>query len=695
MPLIDSPALSHATNAGEVRIDRMRNSRSEIVRAIEDAGSTVRGSKCHCPHPDHEDRNPSASIFEGERGYRWKCQGCGRGGDVFDVIAYNEGTTPGEVMRRVRSGGIAPQEPSRSKPRPKRAEQKYPSYDAAAEAIGSRLHGFKMTGRWRYRDQRGEDYAEVIRFDQGENKTFRPASKNCTGIVTRDPERWLPYRVNELDSTTPFVVAEGEKAADALWSVGIPATTSAHGSKSASKTDWSCCNGRAIYIWPDKDDGGKQYADDVAHLAYEAGAESVHLISPPEELPATGDAFNYIEARDAQESEAIQRSIHRLMEGAVRAPREGEATTTAPKAGAQQEASQGATGQSGKHLIIRKASEIQTKPIEWFYDQRIPANSMSLVIGMPNCGKSTLLMDWAARVSNGSPWPVGGGNAPKGSVLILSAEDQPEHIIVPRLQAAGADLDKIAIVEGVSQMRTSEGKSVRTGVDVGRDADVLEAYIEQLGDVKLIIIDPLDSYIGSDTDVFRGNEARAALEPLKVLAEQRGVTVLICHHFNKAPTTNAMDRVSGARSFGALPRSVWVAAADETDKESNRSILAPAKWNMSRSRPSAMGYSMRSSRHNPEVACIAWESGELDVSVNDLMSELSAERESDSIREAKEFIASVLALGETNKAEVKQRACEAGISSKSLDAAARKLKVIKRDVRDDRGRVTQWLWSMP
>lgn len=350
-------------------------------------------------------------------------------------------------------------------------------------------------------------------------------------------------------------------------------------------------------------------------------------------------------------------------------------------------------------LITRRASDIQTKPIEWFYDQRVPANSISLLIGMPNTGKSTVLMDWTARVTNGTPWPVGDNRrTPQGSVLILSAEDQPEHIIVPRLKAAGADLCKVSIIDGVRQLteeEASDGKVIRTSVDVGRDAELLEQHIDELGDVKLIIIDPLDSYIGSSTDVFRGNEARAALDPIKVLAEERGVTVLICHHFNKAPTNNALDRVSGARSFGALPRSVWITAADESEPGSNRTILAPAKWNMSRSRPSALAYTMKPSPADPDIACIAWDAQELDIGASELMASIGEGRESDTLREAKQFLVSLLALGEMKKTEVQERAKEAGVNHKTLAAAAGRLEIRKRDVRDDKGRVLYWMWSLP
>lgn len=348
-----------------------------------------------------------------------------------------------------------------------------------------------------------------------------------------------------------------------------------------------------------------------------------------------------------------------------------------------------ATKQNTDDLVVRCAADIETKSINWFWDQRIPADSLSLLIGMPNAGKSTWTMDVAARVSTGVQWPIGDQrNVPTGSVLILSAEDGPEQIIVPRLRAAQADLNKVHIVEAVQR----DGR--RSGVDVATDAGLLARLMDRLGDVKLIIVDPLDSYIGGNTDIFRGNEARAALWPLKDLAEQHGVTVIIAHHFNKTPSTNAIDRVSGARSFGALPRSVWIAMADEEDPQSNRTILAPAKWNMSRTRPAAVAYTMRPSDYDPNIACIAWEPDEIDTDASTLMAQQARQDSGDpsALDEASAVLETIMANGDLPSTEVHKLAREHGITRGTLRRAKDVLGIKVVPVKDKDGKVIGWRW---
>jgi putative DNA primase/helicase len=341
-------------------------------------------------------------------------------------------------------------------------------------------------------------------------------------------------------------------------------------------------------------------------------------------------------------------------------------------------------------LVVRCAADIETKPIKWFWDQRIPADSISLLIGMPNAGKSTWTMDIAARVSVGASWPIGDDQTvPFGSVLILSAEDGAEQIVVPRLRAAMADLTKVHIVEAVKR----DGK--RSGVDVATDAGLIARLMDELGDVKLIIVDPLDSYIGGNTDIFRGNEARAALWPLKDLAEQRGVTVLIAHHFNKTPSTNAIDRVSGARSFGALPRSVWIAAADDENPEANRTILAPAKWNMSRRRPSAVAYTMEPSQYDPDIACIKWEQDEIDIAASDLMARQASQDNGDpsALDEASAFLEMIMDGGDMPSSKVYSLAKDRGITRGTLRRAKDVLGYKIVPAKDEAGKVTGWTWT--
>jgi len=682
-----------------------RLSPQEVANRLS-ASPSGNGWNARCPA--HDDHHASLSIGVGDDGrvLLYCHAGC-----AFKEIVAASGLDAGELF----PGN------DESRPAPKTVKKQPKAKHATLDkAIGAAEWNIRQTHP-NTKVETVYEYGPDIRVIRFTTKDFIPVHQPGDGWYVGKPDRYPLYRTDRLaqlnqDGFVYFV--EGEKDADRLNTEGLVATTMAGGAKGIPRNlemaDLSPLHNHHVILVPDKDKPGTACMVKVAEILLPI-AKSVR-VAELSGLPEHGDVSDWLDEgndpedlwRLAEDAETI--SPQTLGSGAmvtlapVRDSLEASGQDKEPPAPLIGEAAgkrKAGKEPDGKYhrLITRRASDIEPKPIEWFWDQRIPANSLNLLIGMPNTGKSTLTMDIAARVSTGTPWPIGDDRSIRqGSVLILSAEDQPEQIIVPRLKAAGADLDKVFIVEGVQQLtaeEASDGRAVRTCVDVGRDAALLEQYCDELGDIKLIIIDPLDSYIGSDTDVFRGNEARAALAPLKDIAEQRGVTVIIAHHFNKAPTTNVLDRVSGSRSFGALPRSVWIAAADETDCENNRTIFAPAKWNMSRNQPTAVAYSMKSSPANLDIACVAWESEELDIGARELMNGLAEGQESDTLREAKEFLVSLLALGNMDATEVKERAKHAGVSIKSLETAARRLKVQRVAERDAKGVVKRWVWSMP
>lgn len=184
--------------------------------------------------------------------------------------------------------------------------------------------GWTPGGAWSYR-LAGEEYARVLRFDapDGSDKVYRPIHRDGDGWRLGDPPQWYPYRVDELPQNGRVWIVEGEKAADALWSIGVAATTSAHGSQSAHKTDWSDLAGCDVVVWPDRDDAGDHYAQAVADILAKLNPPAtVRTITPPDELPEHGDAADYIDARDSTEPEAIRENVEVLADAV--APAEPE-----------------------------------------------------------------------------------------------------------------------------------------------------------------------------------------------------------------------------------------------------------------------------------------------------------------------------------------------------------------------------------
>jgi putative DNA primase/helicase len=404
---------------------------------------------------------------------------------------------------------------------------------------------------------------------------------------------------------------------------------------------------------------------------------TIRIITPPAELPEGGDAFDFIEARDSMDSADIAANVVAMGDAAQ--PYHATATTT--------DTTLTATTTLTHSLIVKRASDVVVRPLTWFWPNVFVGGALNLLLGMPDVGKSVLTIDLAARTTNGTPWPpLNGQQAPNigGSVAFLSMEDSPETTIVPRLMAAGADLSKVLIVEGVT--RTDGKASFRDSFDIAADVGKLEQLRAENPDLRLVVIDPLDSYLNAKLDTNIGNKVRAALWPLKDWAEQSGVTIIIVHHFNKSVTTNAMDKVSGARSFGALPRSVWAVAREDGDE---RTIMAPIKLNLvSREDRHARAYTIKGSQLVGGQPVVAWSDESVDTTANELLGGTSNRTD-----EAADWLREVLADGPVDSKDMQGLADKAGHAWRTIQRAKERAKVQVLQSREG-DRITGWHWTL-
>ena len=203
---------------------------------------------------------------------------------------------------------------------------------------------------------------------------------------------------------------------------------------------------------------------------------------------------------------------------------------------------------SGRALIIHRASDIVPEKVEWIWQGRIARGKHTTIAGDPGTGKSQVLIAMAAAVTTGGSWPCAEGQAPLGSVILMCAEDGLADTIVPRLIAAGADLNRTYIV-GAS--RAEDGKGSRT-FNLQTDLDLLEQKINDFGDVLLVGIDPVSSYMGGGVDSHKNAEVRRVLSPIGELAERAGVAVVSVTHFSKSgagSSTKALYRIHRLHSL--------------------------------------------------------------------------------------------------------------------------------------------------
>jgi len=208
--------------------------------------------------------------------------------------------------------------------------------------------------------------------------------------------------------------------------------------------------------------------------------------------------------------------------------------------------------------ILKTFSQIEEKPVEWLWQGHIPLSMFCIFAGDAGLGKSTLSLDIGARLSRGLPFPDKSISM-LGDTLILAGEDDPSYTIKPRLQALGADMNRIHILMG---KRADHGDSdfILTDTNIIRDA--IDQIRAQGGNLKLLIIDPLESFLGGTVDTYRNNEVRAALRGIISLAQKEQFTILAIQHLTKKTGISANYRISGSVAYVAAARTVWMIAKD-------------------------------------------------------------------------------------------------------------------------------------
>ena len=276
---------------------------SLVVEALEQAGKTVKktssGYQAQCPV--HNDRNPSLTISQGDDGRILLC--CHAGCKVKDICRAL-GITEAELFPDKRA--YNPKNDRREK-----TKRVYPTLDDAIEEIAQQVQG-TYTNRWTYYYADGCEALIIARYDDCPNgsKEYRPLHHNGIGYVRGDPLGPLPlYQLSELNGAAKVFIVEGEKCVDAAKSIGLVATTSAHGSNAAHKTDWTPLASKDVVILPDNDNPGRQYAEDVAEILCQLNPPAtVRIVNIPG-LSGGQDIADYIEQRDAVESETLRENI--------------------------------------------------------------------------------------------------------------------------------------------------------------------------------------------------------------------------------------------------------------------------------------------------------------------------------------------------------------------------------------------------
>jgi hypothetical protein len=335
--------------------------------------------------------------------------------------------------------------------------------------------------------------------------------------------------------------------------------------------------------------------------------------------------------------------------------------------------------------VLEMASDIQEVPISWCWPNRLEYGALCLLGADPGVGKSLLLATLAAHVTTGRPWPDRHGNT--RGVLIVSSEDDPRKSTRPRLRVAEADLNRVGILR---QVRIADGDGwIHRQLCLQSDLSAMRQAMSEIGDVGLVCVDPIDSYIGRDTRSNANEEVRAVLEPLVQLAEETGACIVIVKHLNKADMGgNALYRISGSMAFVALSRCVHIIGHDPEDK--SRKLLMPLKISHG-VKPGGLAYTVEQTAEG--LPLLAWDAAPVDADPDAVLSRKPTKAPTAKNR-ASEWLEAQLAAGPVLSRLIEDGAKAAGFSLATLNRAKEALGVQSSQVRDG-AKIVSWELRLP
>ncbi len=320
-----------------------------------------------------------------------------------------------------------------------------------------------------------------------------------------------------------------------------------------------------------------------------------------------------------------------------------------------------------------RMSDVDPEDVDWLWKPYIPKGKLTLLEGDPAVGKTFLALQLAASISTGAPLPGPDGKPgerrKQATVLYMSAEDGLADTIRPRLDKAGADLNYIFVLTGWKS-KNSWGQITLS------DVEIIEKALQQVKPA-LVVVDPLQGYLGAKTDMHRANEVRPILANLAALAEQHRTALLCIRHFNKGQG-KSLYRGMGTIDFTAAARSVLVAGQDPDDQD-KRAIIQIK--NSLAQIGSAIGYKIDTSGN------FYW-TGLSDLTDQVILQQHPDSEDKSAVKESEEFLLEVLKNGPVEVKEIENERKSAGIAERTLKRAKANLNIKSKK------ESSSWYWSL-
>ena len=297
---------------------------------------------------------------------------------------------------------------------------------------------------------------------------------------------------------------------------------------------------------------------------------------------------------------------------------------------------------------IIRMSDVELTPVEWLWKPYLPFGKLSVLQGNPGEGKTYFAMHLAAACTNGKLLPNMERMEPF-NVIYQTAEDGLGDTVKPRLIEAGADLDRVLVIDDSEVQLTLS------------DERIEKAIVEN--NARLVIIDPIQAYLGADVDMNRANEVRPIFMRLGQVAQRTGCAILLIGHLNKAAGMQSLQRGLGSIDIAAAVRSVMFIGKLKHDPTMRiltheKSSLAPPGVSLAFSLGNEGGF--------------RWV-GEYDITADEMLSGIEPQRETKT-QQAKDLICTLLAGGKQVLSEdIDKAALERGIPGRTVRDAKREL----------------------
>lgn len=333
---------------------------------------------------------------------------------------------------------------------------------------------------------------------------------------------------------------------------------------------------------------------------------------------------------------------------------------------------------------ITRLDDVEIEKINWLWYMFLAARKLTMLEGDPGEGKTFLALALIAIITNGWPFPDETGKPDRktvrepGNVIYMTAEDGLGDTIKPRLDMLGADHKRIFVLEGYFR-ESDPGNLQQVSLT---DLTILRATFEQVKPV-LLVVDPLQAYLGAGVDMHRANEVRPVLSGIMHLAEEFNTAVIFIRHLNKASGGKALYRGMGSIDFNAAARSVLLVGRDPEDK--HKRVVIQTKSSLSEEAPS-IGFTL--DEHG-----FTW-TGVSNLTADDVLSQNKGDDNGKSaVEEAKDFLEDILQDGPVASNSIFIKAQKAGISKASIRRAKDKLN-IQAFKEPGKGREAAWMWRI-